>query len=314
VVVSTEDGVTLPARIDGKSVQSLPLFPLEVIPADRKLGPERLPIATRAASQLGDGIRFLGYTLDDAPLAPGDSRRVNLFWQATDQPSTDYTSFLQALGPDGAPVAGWEAPPGAGYPTSQWAPGTLIRTQATIRFPAETQDGRYPLIAGLYNPANGERLQTERGAEQVTMGAIAVKGRPRQMNPPAPQFSTDVSFGQVARLVGYDQSNIADGALTVTLHWRALGASDRPLTVFVHLLDAQGNVVGYGDSEPGYGAFPTTGWLKDEYLADTHTIKSAPGAVSRGHVRLAVGIYDPATGERLLTPDGQDHFLIELQR
>lgn len=313
LVVSTKDGATLPARVDGQTAQSLPLFPLEVTAADRALGPERLPIAMRAETQLEDGIRFLGYTIDDAPLAPGDTRRVNLFWQATGQPTADYTAFVQALGRDGAPVAGWEAAPGAGHATSQWQPGTLIRTQATIRFPAETPDGRYPLIAGLYNPADGKRLKTERGAEQVSLGSLTVRGRPHQMNAPTPQTATDVRFGAVARLAGYDRGETADGALNITLHWQALGASDRPLTVFVHLLDEQGNVVGYGDSEPGGGAYPTTGWLKGEYLADTHTITFQAGALAEGQARLAVGLYDPTTGERLLTDDEQDQFVIELR-
>jgi hypothetical protein len=310
LVVSTPDGATLPARVDGKIVQSLPLFTLEVTPADRALGPERLPIATRAESQLDDSIRFLGYTVDDAPLAPGDTRRVNLFWQANGQPSADYTAFVQALGRDGAPVAGWEAPPGASYSTSQWAPGTLMRTQATIRFPAGTPDGRYPLIAGLYDPATGARLKTDGGAEQVSLGSVTVKGRAHQMNAPAPQTATDITFGQVARLVGFDQGAAANGALPVTLHWQALGASDRPLTVFVHLLDEQGSIAGYGDAEPGAGAYPTTGWLAGEYLADSHTL-TLPA--SPGKLRLAVGLYDPATGERLLTADGQDQFMIELK-
>jgi hypothetical protein len=311
LVVSTPEGATLPARADGKTLQSLPLFPLEVTSAGRSLGPERLPIATRAPAGMDDGIRFLGYTLDTAPLAPGDARRVNLFWQSAGQPSADYTAFVQALGRDGAPLAGWEAPPGAAYPTSQWPPGTLIRTQAVIRVPADAPDGRYPLIAGLYNPADGTRLKTGGGAEQVPLGSLTVKGRPRQMQAPAAQTTADVRFEPVARLVGYDRGE-ADNALAVTLHWQALGASDRPLTVFVHLLDAQGNVTGYGDSEPGNGAYPTTGWLADEYLADTHTVMLPAGADTGDPIRLAIGLYDPSTGERLLTGEGQDQHVIVL--
>jgi 4-amino-4-deoxy-L-arabinose transferase-like glycosyltransferase len=314
LVLSTQDSATLSARAGDRIVQGVPLLPLEVAPADRLLGPERLPIATRSESQLNDGIRFFGYTVDNTPLAPGATRRVNLFWQATGQPSADYTAFVQGLGRDGAPAAGWEAPPGAAYPTSQWTPGTLIRTQAEIRFPAGTGDGRYPLIAGLYNPTDGRRLKTERGAEQLSMGAIVIKGRPHEMSAPAPQVRSDASFGNVARLVGYDRDEVAlTGPLTITLHWQALGASDLPLTVFVHLLDEQGNVIGYGDSEPGNGAYPTTGWLQGEYLADRHTVTFAPDALKVGKPRLAIGLYDPTTGERLLTSDGQDQFVIELE-
>ena len=50
--------------------------------------------------------------------------------------------------------------------------------------------------------------------------------------------------------------------------------------------------------------------LAGEYLADSHTL-TLPA--SPGKLRLAVGLYDPATGERLLTADGQDQFMIELK-
>ena len=311
LVVSSKEGATLPGRVDGRTLQSLPLFPLEVTPADRALGPERLPVATREATQLEDGIRFLGYTVDDAPLAPGDTRRVNLFWQATGEPAADYTAFVQALGRDGAPLAGWEAPPGAASATSHWTPGTLMRTQAAVRFPADTADGRYPLIAGLYNPATGERLKPARGNDQLSLGSLTVRGRPHDMNAPAPAVRTDVTFGETARLVGYDASaNAANGTATITLHWQALGASDRPLTVFAHLLDAHGERIGYGDAEPGNGAYPTTGWVSGEYLADTHAIAFPPAPA--GPLRLAIGLYDPTTGERLPTGEGQDQFTMAL--
>ena len=63
------------------------LFDLDVAPAGRPLGPERLPIAARRPTDLGDGLRFLGYSTDDAPLVPGDLRKVSLFWQAVGQPA-----------------------------------------------------------------------------------------------------------------------------------------------------------------------------------------------------------------------------------
>ena len=67
---------------------------------------------------------------------------------------------------------------------------------------------------------------------------------------------------------------------------------------------------GYGDSEPGDGAYPTTGWLPGEYLADTHTVAVASEAPP-GIYRLAIGLYDPVTGERLRMPDGADQVLLE---
>jgi len=289
------------------------LFDLEVMPADRVLGPERLPIATRETVDLGDGLRFLGYTIANEPLVPGALRRINLFWQAEGAPASDYTAFVQLLGRDGSPLAGWEAPPGAAHPTTTWTPGTLIRTQASFRAPATLADGRYRLIGGLYRPADGVRLVTSSGADHLELGTVNVRGRDHRMNAPKPTFPADVTFGNTAHLTGVDLNQGAvdrGGALALTLHWRALEATDRPYTVFVHLVDEQGQVRGYGDSEPGNGTLPTTGWLRGEYLADEHIITVAGDAPAGDH-RIAVGLYDSGTGQRLTTQTGEDRFILE---
>ena len=299
---------------DGKSIETpVPLFGLDVVPAAQPVDPARLPIAARKPVDLGDGLRFLGYSADDQPVVPGELRKVSLFWQATAQPAADYTAFVQVLGEDGAPVALWEAPPGAAYPTSQWTDGTLMRTQAGFRIPASVRDGRYRLIVGLFRAGDKTLLRTAAGADRIPLGTVTVRGRPHEMTPPEPQYPADATFGDAARLAGYDLASAEmrpGGALDLTLHWQALASTDRPYTVFVHLLDEAGTVKGYGDSEPGGGAYPTTGWLPGEYLADRHTVTLAPDAPA-GTYRLAVGLYDPATGERLKTPDGADQVVLE---
>ena len=285
---------------------------LEIAPADRSSAPERLPIGTRAPASLGDGLRFLGFTVEDSPASPGDLRKASLFWQAFAAPSADYVAFVQLLDRGGNAIPLWEAPPGAAYPTSRWAPGTLMRTQAAYRIPAALPDGRYRLIAGLYRPADGLRLRTPQGKDYVPAGTVTVRGRPHDMQPPAPEHPADARLGDLARLAGYDLAAIEaapGGTLDVTLHWQALASGRRPYTVFVHLLDEAGTVRGYGDGEPGGGAYPTTGWLAGEYLADRHTVAVAPDA-SPGTYRLAIGLYDPATGERLKTPDGADQVVL----
>ena len=291
----------------------MPLFGLDVVPAEQPVAPARLPIATHKPADLSDGLRFLGYSADDQPAIPGDLRKVSLFWQATAQPAADYTAFVQVLGEDGAPVALWEAPPGAAYPTSQWTDGTLMRTQASFRIPASVPDDRYRLIAGLFRADDKTLLRTAAGADRIPLGTVTVRGRPHDMTPPQPQHRADASFGDVARLIGYDLASAEmrpGGALDLTLHWQALASTDRTYAVFVHVLDEAGIVKGYGDSEPGGGASPTTGWLPGEYLADRHTVTLAPDAPA-GTYRLAVGLYDPVTGERLKTPDGADQVVLE---
>lgn len=301
---------------DGRPLgTAVPLFALEVAPAGRALEVERLPIGTRAEAPLGDGLRFLGYTADGAPATPGDLRKVSLFWQADRAPADDYVAFVQLLDRSGRAVPLWEAPPGAAYPTGRWASGTLMRSQAAFRIPAGLPDGRYRLIAGLFRAADGARLKTPRGVDYVSLGNIDVRGRAHEMNPPQVGHPAEIDFGGVGRLVGYDldlsgAGPAPGGTLDLALHWQALAPADRAYTVFVHLLDEQGDIRGYGDGEPGRGQYPTTGWRPGEYLADPHTVTLAPDAPP-GTYRLAIGFYDPATGERLKTAEGADQVVLE---
>ena len=230
---------------DGRPMEApVPLFGLEVVPSDQPVDPARLPIATRRPVDLSDGLRFLGYSTDDQPAVPGALRKVSLFWQASAQPANEYTAFVQVLGEDGAPLALWEAPPGAGYPTSQWTPGTLMRTQAGFRIPASVPDGRYRLIAGLFRAGDKAVLRTAAGADHLSLGTVTVRGRPHDRTTPQPQHRADATFGSTARLVGYDLASAETrpgDALDLTLHWKALASTDRPYTAFVHLLDEAGS-------------------------------------------------------------------------
>jgi len=299
---------------DGQSLgTSARLLILDVAASDRVLGPERLPIGTHEEIDLGDGLRFLGYSTDVTAAIPGELRKASLFWQATAAPSADTIAFIQLLGRDGKAIPLWEAPPGAAYPTGRWTPGTLIRTQAAFRVPAALADGSYRLIAGLYRPSDGARLRTPQGKDYVAIGSLTVRGRPHDLNPPAPQHPMDVRLGDVARLVGYDlpATEVAPGGtVDVTLDWQATASAPAAYTVFVHLVSEAGAIQGYGDGEPGSGAYPTTGWLPGEYLSDPHVVTIAPAAPP-GVYRLAIGLYDPATGERLKTLDGADQVLLE---
>ena len=94
----------------------------------------------------------------------------------------------------------------------------------------------------------------------------------------------------------------AHGMLRVTLYWRALRPMQVPYTVFVHLLDGQGELHGQWDSEPLSGVYPTDVWpvegvdgrriVRDVYLVP------ADGPLPPG-AQLAIGMYDVATRTRL---------------
>ncbi|HIP86933.1 MAG TPA: hypothetical protein EYH27_00660 [Anaerolineales bacterium] len=107
----------------------------------------------------------------------------------------------------------------------------------------------------------------------------------------------DVTFGDQFLLRGYDldQSSLA---VTVTLYWEALREPDFDYSVFVHLVDREGNLVGQQDHAPGSDRnHPPLTWEAGEKVIDRHRIPliTAP----RGELEVRIGVYNWATGERL---------------
>ncbi len=74
------------------------------------------------------------------------------------------------------------------------------------------------------------------------------------------------------------------------------------MTVFVHLLDEQGVIIGQSDGEPAGGSRPTSSWLPGEYIADQHSVRVRDDALL-GSATLVVGLYDAATGQRIAWVD-----------
>lgn len=270
------------------------------------------------AVDLEDKVRLVGFSATEDTLAPGEDLKVSLFWQArrglATVTQTDLFAFVQLLDAQGRLAAAWEGPPVSWHPTSAWQPGELVRSQHTLRLPATLGDGRYRLIVGLFDPTTDQRLRVQGGLlrkerDYVDLARVMVVGREHVMEAPQPQVPLGVDLAYLGRLVGYDltQTAVAPGqSLELTLYWQATETTGQRLKVFVHLVDEQGNRLGQSDAEPGAGAFPTSSWLPGEYLADRHRLTVREDAAT-GPATLLVGLYDPASGQRVpwLDVDGQ---------
>jgi hypothetical protein len=89
-----------------------------------------------------------------------------------------------------------------------------------------------------------------------------------------------------------------DDPLYLTLFWRTAQPIATDYTVFVHVVHSRGRMTGNWDPAPAAGAAPTSSWTPGSVVVDDYRI-DLDRIAAQSPVRVLVGLYDPATGERL---------------
>ncbi len=278
------------------------------VPRDRPVLEVRYP----SKAKFGD-IELLG---SDAvwEAAAGSAWRLILFWKADAKISANYKLRLMALTEDGTEIARQEDVLLKGvYPTRQWRAGDYIRSVHDFQIPTDASRGKAVVRVSLWT--NDDKPVGR--ADGAPIAGIEIVGRARNFEKPNAQTPRVARFGDAIEMIGYDLPQTkwrAGDPFNLTLHWRALKAADKPYTVFVHLLDANGQVIGQKDAQPLNGDAPTDSWQPNEYLADAFSFSIAPDAL-KGAASIEIGFYDSVTGQRLNVADERgtplgDHLLI----
>jgi hypothetical protein len=294
------------AVIDQRELESLALGP-DVIAPRR----EMWNIARTLDADFG-ALALVGYSLDATALRPGDALPLTLLWRGGANKLPDnLTAHFWLEDAQGKTVAARDAPISVGFPPMLWSPNVFVRDWSPARVPANVADGVYRVKLAVARDHNllGSALFPFWDTV-ANLGSIEIKNRARAMTAPAIAQSREAVFDQKIKLLGYELTMDAQRNVRLILYWRALGLMDTPYTVFVHLLDANGNLLASADAEPGNGEFPTTGWIENEYITDTRVFPSV-AEIPPGEYHIAIGWYDATTGVRLKIPDGKDKIVLE---
>jgi mannosyltransferase len=250
---------------------------------------EEIDLPNPGRIEMGDGLALLGWDLDRFEAQPGDQMLLTLVWSVESAPGGDYRVRILTIDDTGQTLdAGTFPPTNLWHPTTIWLPGQAWRGQLTFRLPIQSQPGQARLAVQLLD-ASGAAL----GAP-AELTAITVLPTERVYTPPQPQAPRQANFDNKVMLLGADLAPdpVTSGdILQVTLHWQALTDMDIPYTVFVHMLDANGEVVAGHDNEPVSGGRPTTGWVPGEFIADRHDV-TLPADLPTGEYVIEVGMYD----------------------
>ncbi len=119
--------------------------------------------------------------------------------------------------------------------------------------------------------------------------------------------SPPLAFAEPLVLEGFDAASHRakrGDALIVILYWRANSPVGKDYTLFAHLVDAAGRTVAGNDCPLLQDERPTTRWRLGELVAEGIVLPIDAG-VAPGEYQLQVGLYDPATLQRLLIVDAR---------
>jgi hypothetical protein len=305
------------------------LFLVKVLAVDphttwfRRRSPEGQVVGVQhpARVNLDDKVLFLGYDLVSADtVRQSEDLHVRLYWLALQPLNINYSSFLHLDAPPD--YATWatsdNAHPGdpqaqMAIPTSGWWTSLHVRDEHRLEVPPDMPLVQYLLRVGLYDRRTGKRLKVLADDGSVTGDSITLQPlHVRRAKPTSLRglpYRSQVAFGDRIELLGYDlergnwELGIEDFELT--LYWRAKAVVENDYTVFVHLVDQEGKLWGQGDGVPVRGTYPTSAWLPGQLVEDKHVIQADPNTPP-GSYRVLVGLYDPATLERLeaIGPEG----------
>ena len=243
-----------------------------------------------------------------APFVVGQPAQVMLYWQALQPIATDYTISAQLLyfqGGEWVKLAEQNSFPGNGLsPTGDWQADGIYRDVLVLQPEGElngptaasllvslAKDGGSVAIEG-----NGEATNWPIAHEIVVrpspLGQLVLRNN---------TLDSSVNFGDLFDLTGLSYA-FEDGEFVVTLGWEALADVAQDFTVFIHILDEDGQLVAQSDAMPVNGASPTRLWQVGDVIRDVHRFEGALPA----DLILVVGVYDSASLAHLVaTQDGQ---------
>lgn len=142
---------------------------------------------TPLQAQFGQDIALIGFQVVAAPQpAAGEEVTVTLTWLALRRPIADYKVFVHLLDSQGTLWAQHDGEPGFFFsPTTRWQAGEIQDDHHSLAFVSSPPPGRYQLRIGLYDGANGQRLDvtavdgTPAGSD-LLLTEIEIGAAPRQ--------------------------------------------------------------------------------------------------------------------------------------
>lgn len=241
---------------------------------------------------------------------PGDVLHITLYWRALRPTDQELQVYLHSVD---SSVVERDSLPGTGNLLStEWRAGQIWAENYVVPISADAKTQlEYPLVAGLYDPANYPAVTVTDALGNSALpiiAHIAINGPQTEVDAEA-NNAIDFKFGDVIGMGALRMTRTGD-QVQVCLRWFSLASTPTNYHVFMHILEGENsNLVGQADFEPKSGRYPTSAWTPGEAIDDCATIV-APNLPQNGW-RIGIGLYNFETGQRLPARDAQAFPLVE---
>jgi len=251
------------------------LAPLTVI-ASQYGAPEPVtklpPRAHPVYAEFGD-LTLIGYEQTDRRYVPGEDVAVTLYWEVLEQSERDDSIFLSFVDVNGQEIGRYSSYPGAGtLRTSEWEAGKIYPDKYVVAID-QGAFGRYPFdlrVEWENLEINQPISATSTEGTMIEPVLLDIGAVVSVRVDSSPQGFAEIplevqpNFDQAIRL---SEFFIDTERNEVILHWQAETTLDDNYTVFVHMLDEDGNLVEQADVPP---SLPTRYWRWGENYLTYH--------------------------------------------
>ena len=239
------------------------------------------------------------------------NEEVQFVWQAALTEAAAYLDGSAAAGP--VAVGGW-TPETMDPPTMELS---LRRDDLALRFFNPTESLLLPEpdneTATLVRPAIlslAPALEVITGRWEISPPGFAEGVQFARYQYDAlptlrPDFPADVAYGDELRFLGHSLDPACsdpEETCGVTTFWRVLSPAGKPRRIFLHVMGPDGALLAQDDRLGAPAEYWQPGDVVIQRLIPLHRA---------GELRL--GVYDPVSGQRLLTEDGGEYSVLNIQ-
>ncbi|MDP6793514.1 MAG: hypothetical protein QF660_05625, partial [Anaerolineales bacterium] len=264
----------------------------------------------RTDAIFNDEIELLGYSVTDYTSLPGETMQVTLYWRGREEMDSDYNLALNIHGRDMEHIAKLDTWPGGGLlPTGDWLLGAVYADTYSIPL---SRNAVPPTLlrmdVSFWQDSLDERLSVTANGSAIGSLMLDV-GRllPIVLVKEAPQIESGSTFLPGITLAGHTLLSDVGSETHFMLFWWGEQPIYTDWTVFVHMLNATGEIVAQADGPPLNGDWPTSAWEPGHSVRESRRLDYS-SALLPGEYSVLVGLYEPVSGLRAdaYSPDGSE--------